>query len=284
LVYGSRGWIGGKLLDLLRSQGQTIHCGLARLERMTEVEAELDKFKPEFVLNSAGVTGRPNVDWCEDHQKETIRSNVIGALVLADLCSARGIQLTYFGTGCIYEYDASHPIGGTPFTEEDPANYDGSFYSKSKTYTEKLLKSYPNVLTLRLRMPISDDLHERSLIAKIIKYERVVNIPNSMSILHDLLPVSIDMTKRRLTGVYNFINPGAVSHNDILQLYKEYIKPEFTWKNLTEEEQNKILKARRSNNELDASKLLREYPDIPHIKTSIIGVFERMKRNLEQQQ
>jgi 3,5-epimerase/4-reductase len=39
--------------------------------------------------------------------------------------------------------------------------------------------------------------------------------------LHDLLPVSLDMAKRELTGVYNFTNPGAISHNEILALYKE---------------------------------------------------------------
>jgi hypothetical protein len=30
---------------------------------------------------SPWVTGRPNVDWCEDHKVETIRGNVIGRAV-----------------------------------------------------------------------------------------------------------------------------------------------------------------------------------------------------------
>jgi hypothetical protein len=29
------------------------------------------------------------------------------------------------------------------------------------------------------------------------------------------------MTERELKGVYNFTNPGAISHNEILALYKE---------------------------------------------------------------
>jgi 3,5-epimerase/4-reductase len=44
---------------------------------------ELDAIKPTHVLNSAGVTGRPNVDWCEANKAETIRSNVIGTLNIA---------------------------------------------------------------------------------------------------------------------------------------------------------------------------------------------------------
>ena len=49
-----------------------------------------------------------------------------------------------------------------------------------------------------------------------------------------------------------------------------------TYQNFSLEKQSKILKAGRSNNELDASKLLKEFPEIPHIKDSIIKVFERM--------
>lgn len=84
----------------------------------------------------------------------------------------------------------------------------------------------------------------------IIRYERVVDIPNSNTILHDLLPASIVMAEKRLTGVFNFTNPGAISHNEVLTLYKKYIKPDFTWKNFSLEEQAKVIKAGRSNCEL----------------------------------
>ena len=66
------------------------------------------------------------------------------------------------------------------------------------------------VLTLRLRMPISDDLSPRNFITKISKYEKVVNIPNSMTVLHDLLPVAVDMAKCGIAGVFNFVNPGVI--------------------------------------------------------------------------
>lgn len=38
----------------------------------------------------------------------------------------------------------------------------------------------------------------------------------------------------------NFTNPGAISHNEILQLYKDYVDPEFEWSNFTVEEQAKV--------------------------------------------
>jgi hypothetical protein len=75
------------------------------------VQAEIESFGATHVLNAAGVTGRPNVDWCEDHKIETVRSNVIGTLMVADVCEVKGVHHTLFATGCIFEYDAEHPLG-----------------------------------------------------------------------------------------------------------------------------------------------------------------------------
>lgn len=280
LVYGgATGWIGQKILKSLLDSGETAKAGSSRLQYLGQIEQELDEYKPACVINCAGITGRPNVDWCEDHQDETILVNVAGNLNLASACRQRNIHLTIMATGCIYHYDETHPEGsGKGFTEEDEPNFSGSFYSKTKGIVEKILREYENVLVLRLRMPISDDLNHRNFITKITKYAKVVNIPNSMSVLHELLPIAIDMSKKRRTGVYNFTNPGVISHNEVLALYKEYIDPSFTWNNFSVEEHNKVVKALRSNNELDVTKLLKEYPDLPHISQSIVGVFQRMQK------
>ena len=72
-------------------------------------------------------------------------------------------------------------------------------------------------------MPISSKLHPRNFITKIANYAKVVDIPNSMTVLDELLPLAIDATTRNVTGILNFCNPGVISHNEILQLYKEFI-------------------------------------------------------------
>jgi len=283
LIYGASGWIGGKVLDLLSTanlESTVIIRGHARLEDYKTVEKELIDHKPTHVILAAGLTGRPNVDWCESHKHETLRVNTIATAVLADYCCQRSIHLTYFGTGCIYEYDHSHPMhSGVGFTEDDEPNFDKSYYSKTKILTEKILRQYDNVLILRIRMPLSDDLHPRSFITKITRYEKVVNIPNSMTILTELLPVAVDMVLKSKLGVYNFTNPGVISHNEILDLYTKYIDPTFVYRNFTLEDQAKILKAGRSNNELDASKLVAEYPHIESIQVSIHKLFKRMRES-----
>lgn len=141
---------------------------------------------------------------------------------------------------------------------------------------EELLRDYDNVCTLRVRMPISSDLsNPRNFITKIARYDKVVNIPNSMTILDELLPISIEMAKRDCRGIWNFTNPGVVSHNEILEMYKKYINPDFKWTNFTLEEQAKVIVAPRSNNEMDASKLKAEFHELLSIKDSLIKyVFE----------
>jgi len=281
LIFGANGWIGSKLVNLLYNDGYIVIKAQSRLENRESILNEILQYKPNFVINAAGVTGRPNVDWCEDHKQDTIRANIIGALNLADICYLYNIHMTNFGTGCIYEYDEHHPINSLiGFKEDDEPNFDRSFYSKTKIMLDKLLQNYPNVLNLRLRMPISDDLHPRNFITKITKYEKVINIPNSMSVLYDLLPIAIDMTLKNMKGNFNFVNPGVISHNEILDLYKKYIDKNFNYQNFSIEEQKKILKSDRSNNHLDVSKLLSIYPNIPNINDSIIKVFERMVKNL----
>jgi 3,5-epimerase/4-reductase len=268
------------------------------MQNREAVQNELERIKPTHVLNAAGSTGRPNVDWCEDHKEETIRNNVIGTLNLADCCYERGIHITVFATGCIYAYDETHAIGGPGYLETDKANFNGSFYSETKAHVEEvsregddqtimqkltqnqIMKYYSNALILRLRMPVSDDLHGRNFVTKIAKYERVVDIPNSNTILHDLLPASILMAEHKDTGIYNFTNPGAISHNEVLSLFKEYVRPTFTWKNFTLEEQSKVIKAGRSNCKLDTTKLvkkLKEYNfEVPEIHEAYKGCFQRM--------
>jgi dTDP-4-dehydrorhamnose reductase len=208
---------------------------------------------------------------------ETIRANVIGCLNLADVTNSRGIHMTYYGTGCIFHYDADFPQdSGKGFTEADSPNFTGSYYSYTKAMVESLLKEYPNVLTLRVRMPIVADLtYPRNFITKIIKYDKVIDIPNSMTVLPELLPYSVEMARRGLTGIMNYTNPGAISHNEILALYKEYIDPDFSWSNFTVEEQAKVIVAPRSNNLLDTVRIEGEFPQILGIKESLIKyVFE----------
>lgn len=275
LVFGGKtGWIGSEIVRYINQAGHVAICANSRLENRQDILEEIDHAKPDAIINAAGITGKPNVDWCETHKQETIRTNVIGTLNLADIAYCKGLHLTNISTGCIYEYDEIHPMGsGIGFKEEDEPNFAGSFYSRTKIQMEKLLLEYPNVLNLRIKMPVSYEL-DKGFIGKIVSFKKVINIPNSLCVLEDLLPIAIDMTLKEIKGNFNFVNPGAISHHEVLALYKEYVNPDHCYESFSVEEQNKMLKARRANAELNVNKLLALYPDIPHIKKSLAQLFE----------
>jgi 3,5-epimerase/4-reductase len=104
LIYGGKtGWIGGIMHAMCQEKGIEVYNSEVRIENRAAVEAELDAIKPSHALMSAGITGRPNIDWCEDHKPETIRTNVIGTLNVADLCNEKGVHCTVYATGCIFK-------------------------------------------------------------------------------------------------------------------------------------------------------------------------------------
>lgn len=284
LIFGESGWIGGDLGKLLTSKGLPFEYAKCRLQEREKVEAALKSSGATHVLNAAGVTGRPNVDWCESHKVETNRANVIGTLTLADCCESAGVHMTNFATGCIFHYDDKHPLNiergadlvakdrSLTFDETENANFNGSYYSRTKGYVEDTLRAYNNVLTLRVRMPIDENplTNQRNFIYKIAHYNKVVNIPNSMTVLTELLSYAVELALRKRAGIYNFCNPGAISHNQVLELYRMYIDPEKTWSNFSLEEQAKVIVAARSNNELSPTKLWEEFPDMLPIRDSLV--------------
>ena len=84
------------------------------------------------------------------------------------------------------------------------------------------------------------------------------------------------MAKNKIIGTVNLTNPGLISHNEILEMYKEIVDPKFEWKNFSIEEQNEILAAGRSNNFLDTTRLKELYPDVKNIKDSVRDIIISM--------
>jgi len=90
-----------------------------------------------------------------------------------------------------------------------------------------------------------------------------------MTVLPELLPIALQLALKKHTGTINLTNPGLISHNEILQMYKEIVDPDFVWENFSIEEQAKILSADRSNNFLNTDKLKSLFPNVKNIKDSV---------------
>jgi 3,5-epimerase/4-reductase len=277
LVFGHKGWIGGQVSEYIRAAGHEALSAESRADDEKAVAEELDAVKPDRVISLVGRTrgpGHNTIDYLEQKGKllENMRDNLWSPIVLAHACRGRGIHLVYMGTGCIFHYDSVHTVdNGVGFTEQSDPNFFGSSYSTCKGFTDRLMRLMfsTSTLNVRIRMPITPDNSPYNFITKIVKYERVINIANSMTVLPALLPKLVDMSINKVTGTINLTHPGAISHNEVLALYKKHVDPTFTWKNFTLEEQDKILLSGRSNNLLDTTRLRELYPDVDDIHTAV---------------
>jgi len=278
LFFGSRGWIGKQFCEYLTQNNINYIETDIRADNEKDVEKEIITLNPTHIISFIGRTNGENyntIDYLEQPGKlvDNIRDNLYAPLILSILCKKYNIHYTYMGTGCIFEYNKDNNLAkdvSEDIDEEKSPNFYGSSYSIVKGYTDRLQHMFSeNTLNLRIRMPIVNYDHDRNFITKITKYDYICSNPNSMTVLDDMYPVILDMIKNNITGTFNMCNKGVITHNEILELYREYVDSSFTWKNFSIEEQNKILLSKRSNIELSSKKLYDLYPNIPDIKTSI---------------
>jgi len=289
IVYGSNGWIGTQFTNILDNNDIEYIKGKSRVDNDIELIDEITTYNPTHIVSFIGRThGKigdkeyTTIDYLEQKGKlfENVRDNLFSPYLLASICSKHNIHYTYLGTGCIFQFDDTHPFGieKNGFTEKSLPNFFGSSYSVVKGFTDRIMNLYKDsVLNLRIRMPITGEKNPRNFITKIVNYEKVCSIPNSMTVLPELLPYVLDMMQNKITGTVNLTNPGLISHNEILQMYKDIVDPTFTWNNFSQEEQLQILAADRSNNFLETTKLSSMYPKIKHIRDSVKDYLHQYK-------
>ncbi len=269
LIFG-HGWLGstwsGRLPDVVVTD--------ADIADAHAVEEAFDAVRPDRVVNAAGKTGHPNVDALEGEPALAYRSNVIGPLVLATSCRRRGIHMTHLSSGCVYTGDNE----GRGYGEEDPPNFSGSLYARTKILAERALRDF-GVLQLRVRMPLSSFPHARNLLTKLLGYERTVSIPNSVTVLEDAWPVAEALMEQGRTGVWNLVNDGVERHDELLHLWRERVEPERRVEVVPEAALG--LKAGRSNCVLSTAKLHAAGLALRPLSESLPELVDAYARHLE---
>ena len=214
LVYGHKGWIGSEIVRIIEAEGHEAVGSTVRADNEEDVDRELATVKPDRVVSLIGRTRGPGyntIDYLEQKGKlvENMRDNLWAPMVLLLLCKKHGIHYTYMGTGCIFHYDDEHKVDGQGFTEESLPNFFGSGYSTCKGFTDRLMHMHnDDALNIRIRMPITPDHSPYNFITKIVKYQKVINIANSMTVLPELLPIMVKLAAQKQTGTVNLTNPG----------------------------------------------------------------------------
>ena len=122
-LLGGSGFVGEAFQNTMKRQGIAYknlkRSDLDYTDTGTLIEA-LKADKPDFVINAAGYTGKPNVDACELDKANCLFGNAILPGRIADACEAVGISWGHVSSGCIYTGERADGAG---FTEEDAPNF-----------------------------------------------------------------------------------------------------------------------------------------------------------------
>lgn len=222
LIFG-KGFIGERL------QG-AFHWDVSdrKIFSYRDAEEEIEKYKPEMIINCIGSTGIRNVDDCELDKEKTLLSNTFVPIILAEVAFRHKIKLVHISSGCIYHFDYSND---KPISEERIPDFYHLFYSRGKVYAERALEVFCsefNILIPRIRIPLDNRSHPKNILSKLIQYKRVIDLPNSVTYIPDFIKALEHLIKIDAKGVYNVVNKNGLKYPDILDIYKKYI-PDFEY-------------------------------------------------------
>lgn len=122
---------------------------------------------------------------------------------------------------------------------------------------------------LRIRMPLQGSSHPKNLLDKLLRYDQIISLPNSVTIMEDFMLFLERVLEKRPEGVLNAVNPGVYEHRDLMKLYNEYVDSERAFSYLTPEEFEGMTKAKRSNCVLSTSLTEDMGIAMPHVSVSL---------------
>jgi dTDP-4-dehydrorhamnose reductase len=290
LLLGASGYIGTAFANELKRRKRdfmSVSRGQLDYTRFDVLFDFLKSKKPEFVVNAAGYTGKPNVDACEDAKADTLAGNTLLPQTIAQACAASGVSWGHVSSGCIFsgakivedgrvrvEKDMTKPearavaekspekIRG--FTETDTPNFTFrdlpcSFYSGTKALGEEAISGVGRSYIWRLRIPFDEMDNARNYLSKLQRYSKIYDNVNSISHRADFVRACLDLWEKGAPfGIYNVTNPGFVTSRQTAEMIEKILKPhrKFEYWKDDNEFYHQAAKTPRSNCVMDVSKLM----------------------------
>jgi dTDP-4-dehydrorhamnose reductase len=265
----------------------------------------LQRKEPEFLINAAGYTGKPNVDACETARADTLQGNTLFPQTLAHACAVAGVPWGHISSGCVYTgakvaangqarvvTDLTTPemrvlVKDDPgaihgFTEEDEPNFSFrrppcSFYSGTKALAEEALQETGGAYIWRPRIPFDQFDNPRNYLTKLQSYPRVYDNVNSISHRGDFARACLDLWEQRAPfGIYNVTNPGWITTREVVSMIQSVLKPprDFEFWNDDAEFYRVAAKAPRSNCVLDTTKMTSAGAQMRPVKDALADALE----------
>lgn len=279
LLLGGTGYVGTAFRQRL-SQDAIAFRSVSRTECDYTDDDTLSRLiadtRPDFLINAAGYTGKPNVDACELHKSECLDGNAVLPGTLLKVCEAASLPWGQVSSGCIYT--GSRP-DGTGFTEADPPNFsfrtnNCSWYSGTKALGEEVLADAESTYIWRLRIPFDHQDSPRNYLSKLVRYERLLQAENSISHLDEFVSACLACWQKRVPfGTYNVTNTGSVTTKRVTELIQKHLLPDKKVDFFESEAEfmQTAAKTPRSNCVMDNSKLLATGIQMRDVEDAIVA-------------
>ena len=287
-VLGSNGYIGTSIVDLLLQNDFAVSGLSSKLFYQNNIQKIRDFFivnNPEFIINAAGFTGKPNVDACESSKYDCLQGNAVLPGIIREVCEDIKIPWGHISSGCIY---SGRRQDGNGWREEDEPNFSFrsspcSFYSGTKALGEEVLEGAENCYIWRLRIPFNHESSPRNYLQKLLNYEHLLEAENSVSHLDEFCQKCVEcFTKEVAPGVYNMTNPGSITTRQVTEWMIEegLAEKQFNFFKTEDEFMEKAAKTPRSNCVLDTTKAEKAGIGMRPVKEAMIDSIRKMRQSV----
>ena len=243
-------WIGGQFVSMLEKEGVEYVVAKKRLgdDPDESIEEEILSVSPTHIASFIGRTHGPGsntIDYLEGGPDK----------LCVTMCMDCYFWLRFAGSSTF----TSLTLGVGAFSSTVMSTRSAAIHLLKRTdrTTLEVLIRLPRVTqtvsctTTRVCSMFECDFQSLvMLVIAITSYKKILNIPNSVTVLPELLPVLLKLMKKRHTGTINLVNHGCVEHTQILEAYKEAVDPTIDYELIDENDQSEFatkLRSSRSN-------------------------------------
>lgn len=228
LIVGSSGFIGNVLLEEFSKKHDVLgtFCthpvdGLKHLDitDKKEISNVVTSFNPDIILHAAA---NPNVEYCEDHRKESWEVNVNGTENMAKVTKKVGAKLVYFSSDYIFDGKDG------PYSEEDvpnPINVYGEQKLASERLIQGLLKDY---LVIRTTVVYGLERLEKNFVMIMIKKlenNQSMKVPNDQvgtpTYANNLAIAVRELVEKNKKGIYHIAGPDLIDRYSFAKIVAE---------------------------------------------------------------
>ncbi len=225
MVIGASGFLGSYLAKEFGSNNEVIGTGhrqepnFVQLDLAGDVNQVLEKFNPELVILSAGVT---NMDLCEEKPTECREVNVEGTSKVVAYCKKNNAVLVFYSSDAVFDGKNG------PYSEDYSPLSPTSQYAKQKVEAEQIVSQLPNYLIIRTSSVYGWDPRNANFVARLFnnlstgkEVTTPVNQSYTPTYAPDLATATHLLIENQQRGIFNVTGSTFISRYDFALLAAE---------------------------------------------------------------